>query len=86
MELKKKISHRYDSISTHVRFSISRKSKGEIDLYAKKGRQVDLYEVKCSHRITKARKQLKRAQKCLGLQGKIYFYCGSSGMLQMITV
>ena len=84
VELKKKISYKYDSISTHVPFQISRKSKGEIDVYARKGDRIDLYEVKCSHRITKAKKQLKRARKCLGREGNSYFYCGSSGLLMLV--
>lgn len=84
MELKNKISHKYDSVSSHVPFNISKKSKGEIDLFARKGNKVDLYEVKCSHRITKARKQLKRARKHIKKEGDSYFYCGSSGLLLLI--
>jgi hypothetical protein len=84
MELKDRISHRYDSISTHVPFSISKKSKGEVDIFAVKGKSIDLYEVKCSHRITKAKKQLKRARKHIGHSGNSYFYCGSSGMLTLL--
>ena len=84
VELKKKISHKYDSVSSHVYFNISKKSKGEIDLFARKGDKIDLYEVKCSHRITKARKQLQRARKHIGHKGDSYFYCGSSGLLQLI--
>lgn len=84
-QLKGKISHKYDSISTHVPFQISKKSKGEIDLYAVKGNSIDLYEVKCSHRITKATKQLKRARKHIGRKGNAYFYCGSSGLLKQIN-
>ena len=84
VELKNKISYKYDSIFTHVPFNISRKSKGEIDLFAKKGERVDLYEVKCSHRITKAKKQLKRARKMLNVKGNSYFYCGSSGILMLV--
>lgn len=85
VELKEKISYKYDSISTHVPFNISKKSRGEIDLYAKVGDRIDIYEVKCSHRITKARKQLMRAQKCLGLRGNAYFYCGSSGIIELVN-
>ncbi len=84
MELEHKISHKYDSVSTHIPFSISKKSKGEVDIFAKKGDKVDIFEVKCSHRITKAKKQLKRARKHIGGKGNSYFYCGSSGLLILI--
>lgn len=81
LELKDKISAEYDMVRTHVPFSISRKSNGEIDLVARRGDRVDIYEVKCSHRIAKARKQVKRARKHIGKFGESYFYCGLSGVL-----
>ncbi|MGM5485077.1 MAG: hypothetical protein ACQEP1_04360 [Nanobdellota archaeon] len=84
-ELKERISYNYDTVSTHVPFSISRKSEGEIDIVAEKDKELDLYEVKCSRRITKAKKQLKRARKLLGRKGRSYFYCGNSGALIPLT-
>tara|TARA_Y100000031_G_C8033030_1_gene298056 strand:+ start:66 stop:365 length:300 start_codon:yes stop_codon:yes gene_type:complete len=82
LELKDKIKHNYDSISVNVKVSGKKRSLGEIDIVAKKGRNVDLYEVKCSHRIMKARKQLKRMKRLLNLhKSRGYFYCGSSGIL-----
>ncbi|MBW2976188.1 hypothetical protein KY347_01945 [Candidatus Woesearchaeota archaeon] len=82
LELKEKIKHKYDFVSVNVKVTGKKRSLGEIDLVAKKGNKVDLYEVKCSHRIVKARKQLERMKKLLNLnRSKAYFYCGSSGAL-----
>lgn len=82
LELKDKIKHKYDFISTNVKFSSKKRSLGEIDIIAKKGKKIDIYEVKCSHRIVKARKQLKRIKRLLNLENSnAYFYCGSSGSL-----
>jgi hypothetical protein len=50
----------------------------------KEGRY-DIYEVKCSHRFYKARKQLTRIRKLLGKEQKeicnVFFYCGESKLL-----
>jgi len=55
---------------------------GEVDILAKKGSRLDLYEVKCSYRILKAKKQLSRAKKNLNLKNAgSYFYCGNSKTL-----
>ena len=82
LELKDKIKYKYDFISVNVKVAGRKRSLGEIDLVAKKGNKVDLYEVKCSHRILKAKKQLQRMKRLMNLQkSKTYFYCGSSGAL-----
>ena len=82
LELKDKIKHRYDFISVNVKIPGKRRNLGEIDIVAKKGNRVDLYEVKCSHRIVKAKKQLYKMKKLLDLEkSRTYFYCGSSGAL-----
>ena len=82
LELRDKIRHRYDSISVNVKVAGKKRSLGEIDLVARKGRKIDLYEVKCSHRIVKARKQLNRMKRLMNMEKSgAYFYCGSSGML-----
>ena len=85
LELREKIKHRYDSISVNVKISGKKRSLGEIDIVAKKGKNVDLYEVKCSPRIVKAKKQLNRIKRILNLHtSKAYFYCGSSGALTSV--
>jgi len=82
LELSDKIKHKYDSVSVNVPIRHLKRSLGEIDIIAKKGNRLDLYEVKCSYRILKARKQLRRMKKYLKLpNARSYFYCGSSKML-----
>ncbi|MBI4452169.1 hypothetical protein HY637_01950 [Candidatus Woesearchaeota archaeon] len=82
LELSNKIKHKYDSVSVNVPIRHSKRSLGEIDIIAKKGNRFDLYEVKCSYRILKAKKQLSRIRNILNLKNaRSYFYCGSSRML-----
>ena len=85
LDLSNKIKDNYDSISTNVHVKQSKRSLGEIDIIARKGDQVDLYEVKCSFRILKAKKQLSRIKRYLNLKiSRSYFYCGNSGALVTI--
>jgi len=82
LELTDKIKDKYDYISMNVPIRHSKRSIGEIDIIAKKGNRFDLYEVKCSHRILKAKKQLSRIKRYLNLQNAgSYFYCGNSKLL-----
>lgn len=82
LELSNKIRNNYDSVSVNVPVKHSKRSLGEIDIMAKKGNRLDLYEVKCSYRILKAKKQLNRIKKYLNLNNaRIYFYCGNSKLL-----
>ena len=82
LELKGKIKHKYDFISVNVKILGKKRSLGEIDIIARKGSKVDLYEVKCSHRIVKAKKQLENMKRLMNLnKSNMYFYCGSSGSL-----
>lgn len=82
LELSHKIKGNYDSLSMNVPVKHSKRSLGEIDIIAKKGNRLDLYEVKCSYRILKAKKQLKRIKNILNLKNaRSYFYCGNSKML-----
>jgi len=82
LELKDKIKYKYDLISVNVKILGKKRSLGEIDIVAKKGNKVDLYEVKCSHRILKAKKQLQRIKRLMNLdKSRSFFYCGSSGAL-----
>jgi Zn-finger domain-containing protein len=86
LELSDKIKDGYDSLSLHVPIMAKKRSLGEADIIARKGNRCDVYEVKCSHRIVKARKQLKRLKRFLKAQNvrKLYFYCGSSGLLVLV--
>jgi len=85
LELRDKIKHKYDFVSINVKVPGKKRSLGEIDIVARKGNKVDLYEVKCSHRIVKAKKQLERMKRLMNLdKSKAYFYCGSSESLVSI--
>jgi hypothetical protein len=57
----------------------------EIDILAFKEGKYDIYEVKCSHRFYKAKRQLAKIKKLLGNESKkinnSYFYCGESKLL-----
>ena len=82
LELRDKIKHQYDSISVNVKLQNEKRNLAEVDLIAQKGSKIDLYEVKCSPRIIKAKKQLRRIKRILNLHSsRTYFYCGSSGSL-----
>ncbi len=82
LELSNKIKDNYDTISVNVPVKHTKRSLGEIDIVARKGNRLDLYEVKCSYRILKAKKQLNRAKKFLNLKNaRSYFYCGNSKLL-----
>ena len=85
LELSDKIKDRYDSISLNVPVRSSKRSLGEVDILARKGGRTDLYEVKCSYRILKAKKQLSRIKNILNLKGAgTYFYCGNSKLLVVV--
>ena len=85
LELGNKIKDRYDSASLNVPVKHSKRSLGEIDIIAKKGNRFDLYEVKCSYRILKAKKQLNRVKRYLNLKNvRSFFYCGNSKALVIL--
>lgn len=88
MKLCEEIDERYDSISTHVPvFSKNRKrSVAEIDVIAKKGKKIDVFEVKCSYRKMKAKKQLKRIKRLFPRVRRTFFFCGEAGILEEVVV
>lgn len=76
-ELVQRIKPDYDDISTHLELKRKRRVIAEVDVVARKGDTYHLFEVKCSYRITKARKQLHRAQHLFGNEKTVcFFYCG----------
>ena len=82
LELREKIQNDYDFVSVNVPLKHSKRLLGEIDLIGKKGNRFDVYEVKCSYRIVKARKQLNRIKRILKAENiGSYFYCGNSNVL-----
>jgi hypothetical protein len=83
LELYKKIESRYDYLILDYNIANKKRMLGQVDLCGVRGSQTDLYEVKCSPRIHKAFKQLRRAQRIMNTTGELYFYCGSSGQLHL---
>jgi predicted RecB family endonuclease len=84
-ELCSRLKYEYDSISTNIPIIKKKRAVGEIDILAQKGESIDLYEVKCSYRITKAKKQAKSIRKNLNLKiANIYFYCGATASLVLL--
>ncbi|MDO8480509.1 MAG: hypothetical protein Q7S65_01690 [Nanoarchaeota archaeon] len=84
-ELCQKISPSYDLLLQNVPIYSPRKRLiAEIDILAMKEGVYDLYEVKCSHRMFKARRQLVKARRLMAQKsrvGKMFFFCGESGIL-----
>jgi len=78
-----KIRSDYDELFKNVEL-ISKKTKrkvAEIDILAEEENKYHVYEVKCSYRIVKAKKQLKKIKKLLPNVKKLFFFCRESGML-----
>jgi len=84
-DLCEELKSNYDLILRHVPLYSKRKRLiGEIDILAYKDDYCDVYEVKCSHRISKAKRQVNKIRKILSYQSKVrsgFFFCGESGML-----
>ena len=87
-DLSKKIRDKYDYLVLDHPIAKNKRMLGQVDLYGVKenngNKKTDLYEVKCSFRIHKAIKQLRRARRLMNVHGNLFFYCGSSGQLQEI--
>jgi|GEM_PF-1210178 len=75
----------YDVIFRNVPLYSKRKRLvGEIDILALKDGYCDVYEVKCSNRRHKAKKQLKKLKKIMSLESRLrktFFFCGDSGSI-----
>lgn len=85
LELSGKIKDDYDYVSMNVELKTKKRQLGEIDIVAQKGNRYDLYEVKCSPRIVKARKQLAKLKKHFNQKNtRTFFYCGNSKMLVLV--
>ena len=82
------IKDSYDTIDTHVAFDNSKRRMAEVDVIAKRGDVIDVYEVKCSYRIIKAKKQLKRIKRIMSNLGTVnlFFFCGASSSIEEIVI
>ncbi len=88
-ELHQRIKGRYQSIYRSLPLRSSRgRLVGEIDLVAVNPWGVDIFEVKCSFRPVKARKQLEKIRRLVGgeFDGQVntWFYCGEAEQLVKI--
>ena len=89
-ELCQRLEQHYDEIHLNVPiYSKRNRLVAEIDILAKRKDTYDVFEVKCSHRIVKAKKQLLRIRKHLEKNevtdssnlGRLFFFCGVTGEL-----
>ena len=82
------IQDRYDSLSKFITLKAKKRMLAEVDVLARKGDHVDLYEVKCSPRITKAKRQLRKVSRYLTNQNieNCYLYCGSSHSIMTLLL
>ncbi len=86
LELYKKVQDRYDYLILDYEISKKKRKLGQIDLCGIKDGKTDLFEVKCSPRFHKARKQLFKARKLMNTRGNLFFYCGSSGQIHEVVM
>jgi len=85
-DLCEQIKGDYDDIYTNVELFSKRKRKiAEIDILAVKDNRYYVYEVKCSYRISKAKRQLRKIKKLLPRVRQLFFFCGESGIVEAIV-
>lgn len=77
---------KYDVIYTNVPlYSKKNRLVGEIDILAFRDGYYDIFEVKCSFRLSKAKRQLRKIKKIISSidtrVNNLFFFCGESGTL-----
>lgn len=79
----------YEFVATNVEYSNPKTGEcGELDVLAKRGSLIDVYEVKCNDQFTKAIVQLERAYRALyapGIDLHTWYYSGRHKKLVDIT-
>ena len=87
-QLCKRIESDYDLLLRKIPlYSKRNRLIAEIDVMGIKDDSLDIFEVKCSHRITKARKQLTKIRRILSARSSVrnsFFFCGESGIIMTI--
>lgn len=87
-DLCEEIKPKYDFLLEKIPLYSKRKRLvAEVDVLAFKKNICDVYEVKCSYRITKARHQLRKIRKLLSRKSKVrntFFFCGEAKTLIMV--
>jgi len=75
----------YEFMAKNVEYKDPRsQSCGEMDIIAKNGNCIDIYEIKCNNNYEKAVKQLYRAKDCLEagtLEVRLFYYEGRTNTL-----
>lgn len=85
-QLYERIKDDYDVVEHHVKLHSRRALRGEIDLIGYKDGRVDVYEVKCSYRIYKARRQLEHIRRILNIPDlHMFFYHGAANEIVPIA-
>ena len=83
-----KLKSDYDLVLRNISLYSKKKRRiAEIDILAFNEDYCDIFEVKCSYRITKARRQLYKIKKILSTNSSVrhtFFYCGDSRELIMV--
>ncbi|MFH1174881.1 MAG: hypothetical protein V1725_07125 [archaeon] len=86
-----RLSDEYDHMLRNVPIYDNRRRKrtlvAEVDILAFKEEYCDIYEVKCSFRMAKAKKQLDRICRLISKRTpvkNVFFYCGESGRLLVV--
>ena len=88
-ELIEQVKDNYQKVDQNLSFFSHRKRLiAEVDVMGHTKDSIDVYEVKCGYRITKARKQLYKLKKILrqfyNKRINLFFYHGGSGELIQI--
>lgn len=74
----------YQNLTQNVPIRNKKCTRAEIDLIGVKDQEIHVFEVKCSYRMTKAKKQLARIKRLLPFPIVTFFYCGSADALKRI--
>lgn len=86
-KLSKELEKQYDNISTNVELHGKRRVLAEIDILAERNGEVHVYEVKKSHRPTKARQQCKKIKKHYERRiSRFFLYSAEADQLLELTV
>ncbi|MBC8495775.1 hypothetical protein H8D36_06485 [archaeon] len=84
--LYERIKHSYNEILTNIPLYSQKKGRriAEIDILAFHNDGCDIYEVKCSYRPVKAKKQLTKIKRLVPNVKNTFFFCGESGVLESV--
>ena len=86
--LKERVGYRYDEILTNHKIYAHKRIVAEADLVGRRGDRIDIYEVKCSFRPTKAKAQLRKLKRIFSRSysvGSLFFYPANTEQLYRYT-